>query len=81
MLCVELPAGAAGARVTVQADKLALQMAELAIGGGYASQAPPLLWFGLGSGKPAGEITVRWPDGNETRQPLTGTRVRIAAPK
>jgi hypothetical protein len=81
MLCVELPAGAAGARVTVRAGDLPAQMAELAIGGGYASQPAPLLWFGLGSGKRAGEITVRWSDGTETRQPFAGTRVRLALPK
>jgi enediyne biosynthesis protein E4 len=81
MLRVELPTGAAGARVTVRVGELPPQTAELAIGGGYASQGPPLLWFGLGSSKSAGEIAVRWPDGKLTHQAFSGTRVRMMAPQ
>ena len=80
MLRVELPAGAAGARVTVECAGLPPQTAELAVGGGCASQGPPLLWFGLGTGSHAGKISVRWPNGKMSMQEISGTRVKLAAP-
>ena len=79
MLRVELPAGAAGARVRVSGDAMPAQTAELALGGGYASQGPPLLWFGLG-GLRAGIISVRWPNGKTSEQTFSGTRVKLVAP-
>ncbi|MEO7319854.1 MAG: CRTAC1 family protein, partial [Chthoniobacteraceae bacterium] len=80
MLRVELPAGAAGARVSVACAGLKPQTAELAIGGGYGSQGPPLLWFGLGTEARAGNLLVRWPNGKTSMQEFSGTRVKLAAP-
>ena len=80
MLRVELPAGAAGARVTVECAGLAPQTAELAVGGGYASQGPPLLWFGLGSGAREGKIAVRWPNGKTSEEKFSGTRLKLKTP-
>ena len=81
MLRVELPAGAAGARVTAECAGLAPQTAEFAVGGGYASQGPPLLWFGLGSGAREGKISVRWPNGKTSEEKFSGTRIKLAAPR
>jgi hypothetical protein len=80
MLRVELPAGAAGARVTVECAGLPPQTAELAVGGGYGSQGPPLLWFGLGTGAREGKIAVRWPNGKMSEQKFSGTRTKLAYP-
>ena len=80
MLRVELPAGAAGARVTVACDGLEPQIAELAVGGGYASQGPPLLWFGLGSGAQEGTVSVRWPNGKTSEEKFSGTHLKLKTP-
>ena len=77
MLRVELPAAAAGARVTVECAGLSPQIAELAIGGGCASQGPPLLWFGLGTGAREGKIAVRWPNGKISEEKFSGTRIKL----
>ena len=81
MLRVELPAGAAGARVTVECAGTPSQTSEFSVGGGYASQGPPLLWFGLGTGAREGKIAVRWPDGKTSQQAFSGTRIKLAAPR
>ncbi len=59
---------AVGARVTVQLDDGSTQTAEVHAGGGYLSQSPSTLRFGLG---PLGarDVTVRWPDGETTTTP------------
>ncbi len=80
MLRVELPPGAAGARVRVECTGLPTQTAELAVGGGYASQGPPLLWFGLGGEAREGKITVRWPNGKTSEEKFSGTRVKLKTP-
>ncbi len=81
MLRVELPAGAAGARVKVECAGIPSQTSEFSVGGGYASQGPPLLWFGLGTGAREGKISVRWPDGKTSQQSFSGTRIKLAAPR
>ena len=77
MLRVELPAGAAGARVLIECAGLPPQTAEFSVGGGYGSQGPPLLWFGLGSGKREGKISVRWPNGKTSTEDFSGTRLKL----
>jgi hypothetical protein len=58
-----------GARITVRLKDGSLQAAEVSAGGGYLSQFTTVLSFGLGPSGIAREITVRWPDGIETRMP------------
>ena len=54
---------AVGARVSVHADGVPRQTAEVYAGGGYLSQSCGVLVFGLGEGGSEPKIVVRWPDG------------------
>ena len=78
---LEGPAGnriAAGASVRFVLDDGSTQSAEVYAGGGYLSQSPPELAFGIPSGHTAKEIAVRWPDGRETLHPApVGARTTI----
>lgn len=58
---------AVGARVTLHRTDSRKQTAEVAAGGGYLSQQPSTLWFGLGPSGQIASIDVRWPDGQTTR--------------
>ena len=57
------PRDATGAVAYVTTGKLR-QRADLASGGGYASQNEPLLSFGLGAATRVDRLEVRWPDGS-----------------
>lgn len=59
---------AAGARVIVRLAGGRRFVGEISAGSGYLSQSAPELHVGLGAEGVAQEITVRWPDGRETRQ-------------
>ncbi|MEX2577929.1 MAG: FG-GAP-like repeat-containing protein [Verrucomicrobiales bacterium] len=66
-----------GARVTVEADGLAPQTAEVAGGGGYLSQSSSDLLFAVPkSAKSDTSVTVRWPDG-KTSTTTTDTDSRF----
>jgi enediyne biosynthesis protein E4 len=72
---------AIGAKVTVEAGGKRLVRTLYGGGTGYASQPPPELHFGLGDVDVIDELTVRWPDGQESvvldldaRQQVTITR-------
>ena len=54
-----------GSRVTLTTDSGRRSVAEVSAGGGYLSQSPARLWFGL-AGERALKLEVRWPDGTET---------------
>ena len=56
-----------GARVTVRRSDGWNQTAEVQAGGGYLSQQPATLSFGLGRDHNVQEVEVRWPDGRSTR--------------
>lgn len=55
---------AVGARITVRAEGLPLQMAEVVGGGSYLSQSDATCLFARPAGKTA-ELSIRWPDGTE----------------
>ncbi len=63
-----------GARVTVKAEGLPDQMAEVQAGGGYLAQGSSTLYFGLGKNKEAASISVRWPDGKVSEFPKPGAQ-------
>ena len=56
-----------GARVRVQRSDGWTQTAEVQAGGGYLSQQPATLYFGLGRDSQIVAVEVRWPDGEVTR--------------
>ena len=70
---------AVGARVTVTRPDGVTQMAEVTAGGGYLSQGPPTLRFGMGPSTGEVSVVVRWPDGTSTSQrvPALAGRVRL----
>ncbi len=77
-------ASAIGARVTFTAAGGKPQCAEVQAGGGYLSQSPAGLTFGLGAAKGIELISVRWPDGStstEKNPPITGHSVQLTQPK
>jgi hypothetical protein len=53
--------------VTVRRDDGWTQTAEVAAGGGYLSQQPATLYFGLGRDGRVTAVEVRWPDGTASR--------------
>ena len=59
-----------GARVSLHLTDGSVRVAEVAAGGGYMSQSAPDLFFAIPPSNPATELTVRWPDGIETRHPV-----------
>ncbi|MCB1229943.1 MAG: VCBS repeat-containing protein [Verrucomicrobiae bacterium] len=61
---------AAGARVTVQVDGLPDQAAEYHAGGGYLSQSPATLFFGVPKkdGGTSAKVIIRWADGEVTER-------------
>ena len=64
---------ATGARITVKAEGLPDQHAEIQAGSGYLTQGSATLFFGLGSQKEPAAIIVRWPDGKTTNYPHPGS--------
>jgi enediyne biosynthesis protein E4 len=52
-----------GARVTVELDDGRTRVEELHHGASFCGDNDPRLFFGLGSGKRAKRVSVRWPDG------------------
>ncbi len=68
---------AIGARVTVKADGLPPQTAEVQAGGGYLTQGSASLFFGLGKNTEAASITVRWPDGGISNYPRPGVHPSV----
>jgi hypothetical protein len=58
---------AVGALVTVVRSDGLRQTAEVQAGGGYLSQQPATLWFGLGPTANVAAVEVRWPDGETSR--------------
>ena len=58
---------AIGARATLRVAGDNTQTAEVYAGGGYLSQSPSALTFGLGSLPGVTDVTIRWPDGTETK--------------
>jgi len=56
-----------GARVTVDFGVGGTRVAEVTAGSGYLSQAPPVLYFASPGKSPARKVSVRWPDGAESR--------------
>lgn len=63
---------AVGARVTLRAEGLPSQVAEVVGGGSYLSQSDAVLVFARPAGKTA-ELSIRWPDGTEQNVPVTAT--------
>ena len=59
----------AGAKVTLRSGTLPPQTAEFSSGGSYLTSGPRELWFTI---QEKGEATVRWPDGTESRHPVSG---------
>lgn len=87
MATISLTAGvwnstAIGTRVSFTLSDGSTQTAELSGGGGYLSQNPGLLHFGLGQSNQVQEINIRWPDGRvETVRPPPGqTQFRFTVP-
>lgn len=56
-----------GARITLHFNDGTAQSAEIAAGGGYLSQSPPVAIFAAG-GRTVASLEVRWPDGTVSRQ-------------
>ncbi len=61
----------AGARITLTMDDDTKQTAEIYYGESYLAQSTSNITFGLGEQSPVG-VHVRWPDGQETYQSMTG---------
>jgi hypothetical protein len=72
---------AIGARVTLRLADGATQTAEVAAGGGYASQSAAACFFGYTDANPPREVRVRWPSGAETTHafPVGATSVELTA--
>jgi hypothetical protein len=68
-------ARAPGARIRVEFKKGPAQTAELYAGGGYLSQSPGTLTFGLAKGAVVEKVSVRWPDGSTTSHEPKGARI------
>ena len=64
-----------GSRVTVRSGSLPPQTADLTAGGSYLTSGPRELWFTV---RGNAEVTVRWPDGGETKHQASGPAVTIA---
>jgi enediyne biosynthesis protein E4 len=73
---------AVGAFVQLELADGARQLAEVQAGGGWASQSSAACFFGYTAANPPTTITVRWPDGRETSQPVPAevTSLRLVAP-
>ncbi len=72
VLQVKLPAAkAAGATVVIERAGTGKQLAEYHAGGGYLSQNPSVLSFGLGAGPVGGKIIVTWADGKKVEKLFT----------
>jgi len=65
------------ARVTLTLDDGSSQTAEVAAGGGYLSQSPSILTFGLGSSQMIKSIAVRWPDGAQSEHQADRAEVMV----
>jgi enediyne biosynthesis protein E4 len=73
---------AVGARVSLRRSDGLVQTAEVAAGGGYLSQQPPSLYFGLGDSASIERLDIRWPDGQSTtHRPAGETAIQITQPE
>jgi len=63
---------AIGALVRLELADGTGQLAELSAGGGYYSQSDAGVFFGWPAGNPPRRLSIRWPDGTTTEQPLSG---------
>jgi hypothetical protein len=63
---------AVGAVLTLELADGRTQRTELFAGSGYYSQQAPGCFFAYPRSNPPKQLTVRWPDGRTTTQPLTG---------
>ena len=71
-----------GSRVTIETDNERRFVGEVYAGGGYLSQSPATLMFGLGSDDKVAAVEVKWPDGTTTRtQPKDSRSIRIDYPE
>jgi hypothetical protein len=70
-------ASGVGSRVTLVRSDGVRQTAEIHAGGGYLSQQPPTLSFGLGSTAELASVEVRWPDGKLTRHKPKSRELRL----
>jgi enediyne biosynthesis protein E4 len=73
---------AVGAYVQLELADGTRQLAEVQAGGGWASQTSAACFFGYPAGILPTTITVCWPDGRETSQPVSPgvTTLRLVAP-
>ncbi len=58
---------AIGARLTLELTDGSRQQQELQAGSGYYSQSAPGCFFGYPDGNSPRQLTIRWPDGSETK--------------
>ncbi|MGK0188472.1 MAG: hypothetical protein ACI9R3_004283, partial [Verrucomicrobiales bacterium] len=69
---------AIGAKVTFTAPGgLPPQTFEVSAGGGYLSQSPATLTFGLGGAPAGGKLTIRWPNGTISNHNLPPGKNRV----
>ena len=74
---------AVGLRATLALEDGSTQTAEVSAGGGYLSQHPGMLFFGVRRGASAKWLRLRWPDGKRSVVNLTqvkGRRLEISHP-
>ena len=72
---------AVGARVTLVFDGRTMRTAEVYAGGGYLSQSPPHLVFGLSKDRHPQRIDVVWPDGTTSQSSVERDRRQIVIKK
>jgi hypothetical protein len=70
---------AAGARVTLELANGSRQTAEVQLGSGYFSQSSETCFFGFPDANPPKRLTIRWPDGHTSNQPVPPKARRIEA--
>ena len=66
LLTVRIAKPESGVRITCRLSDDSSQVAEWQAGGGYLSQNPPLVSFGIKKGTTVSGLSVRWPDGTTT---------------
>ena len=59
---------AVGARLTLQLANGSTQTAEISAGSGYLTQSSATLYFGYPDSAPPVRLSIRWPDGRETKR-------------
>ncbi|HVU18386.1 MAG TPA: FG-GAP-like repeat-containing protein [Candidatus Didemnitutus sp.] len=73
---------AIGARVVAIDAGGGAQMAEVQAGSGYYGQSTAVLFFGRPNGQPVTSLKIRWPNGQETVQPVPAgaSAITVGAP-